>query len=360
MQQPALDAPACPSPGARDAILLRASRHPLASLAAEGLAKAGVSVTGRVLVLVSGGADSTSLLTLLAAIAARGRAPDRALAALAIDHGLRTESADEAASAIAFARHLGVEDARVVRVEVARDGNLLDRAREARLEAAARVARETGADCIALGHHADDLAESILLALGRGGGIDALRPLRHGRELRRADGASLRLVRPLLAARRAELRSFLEELSIPWREDPSNALRTRGALRASPELSPLCDRIAAGALDLLDEADALCRLRDALVDAHLPPGAMRLSRASFDQLPEAARREALVRLAHAAGVELPRPILRAAIERRADADRRPARFRLAAEVELVIDAREVSIEAPLSRAVPEHANDQVE
>jgi len=342
----------------RPELLLRASRHRLAQVVDAGLPTAtsgtfAERIGGRLLVLASGGADSTALLVLLAGLAARDSDPSQALSVLSIDHGLRPEASAEAACAVEAARHCGVLDVRVRRVEVASGGNLLERAREARRAAAAEVAGEIGATSIALGHHADDLAESILLSLARGGGVDALRALRPCRDIRLGNGAPMRLLRPLLGARRAELRALLEELGVPWRDDPSNALRMRGAMRSSPEIAGLLDRIAAGAVDLLDEVEGLCAFRDVAAGPLVPTGSRSIARDEVERLPTALQREVLLRLARGAGGELPRRILRAAVARRPRLDREPARFTLSSELELAIDAARVAVvarEAP--RPIP--------
>ena len=340
----------------RPELLLRASRHRLAEVVDAGLPAIGSGtflerIGGRLLVLASGGADSTALLVLLAGLAARDSDPSRVLSVLAIDHGLRPDASAEAACALDVARRLGVRDVRVRRVEVVAGGNLLDRAREARLAAAAAVATEIGATSIALGHHADDLAESILLSLARGGGVDALRSLRPSRDVVVGNGTAVRLLRPLLAARRAELREMLEELGVPWRDDPSNALRTRGAMRSTPEIAALLDRIAAGATDLLDEVGSLCAFRDAIATRLSPSGTRSIAREEIERLPSAVQREVLRRFARDAGLELPRSVLRAAIERLSRGERAPARFSLSPELELAIDAATVAV-VPHAKACP--------
>ena len=93
-----------------------------------------------------------------------------------------------------------------------------DAARRARYGALAEAAREAGAGCVWLGQHADDQAETVLLALSRGAGLPGLAamPAAFERE-------GMRFERPLLAVPGAELRQWLEEGGIAWVEDPTNA-----------------------------------------------------------------------------------------------------------------------------------------
>ncbi len=162
-------------------------------------------VTAPVVVGCSGGADSLALLAL---------AVDDGLAPVAVhvDHGLRPGS-ERAADVVAdAAARLGAGfDAR--RVTVAAGANLEARAREARYDAleAARVTH--GASAVLVAHTADDQAETVLLNLLRGSGSAGLAgmPARRGR-----------LVRPLLGARRADVRAeCARRRLVPW-EDPSN------------------------------------------------------------------------------------------------------------------------------------------
>jgi len=164
-----------------------------------------LDVTAPVVVGCSGGADSLALLAL---------AVDAGLAPVAVhvDHGLRPGTDREAQLVADAAAHLGAQfDAR--RVAVGRGPNLEARARAARYDAleSARVAH--GASAVLVGHTADDQAETVLLNLLRGSGASGLAgmPARRGH-----------LVRPLLGARRADVRAVCERRGLAPVEDPSN------------------------------------------------------------------------------------------------------------------------------------------
>lgn len=327
---------------AADEVLRAASRHPLASQVARSLESAGVEPEERLLLMVSGGGDSMAMLVLVAALRAR---LDRGLSSLAvctIDHGLRETSAREAAFVVAEAHAMGVVEARAVRVDVARTGNLLDAARQARLAAMQAEAQRIGARVALLAHQADDAAESLVMALGRGGGFEALTAILPRRALERSGVA---LVRPLLGTRREQLRAFLREVGVGWIEDPSNETRTRGALRADPSIRALLDRIASGAHGLLDEAAAIQAWRaeeTRRVLASRPGGGLPLERGAVDALPRALRSEVLRALVHEAGGQLARPVLQAALDALDNTDRAPRVFHCAGGVELRVDARGVS------------------
>lgn len=181
----------------------------LPDVLAEQLVAAGVSGDSRLIVMLSGGGDSTALLH--AACLARGSA---AVVALHVNYGLRGEQSelDQAFCAELCAR-LGCE-LRTVRAEPRAGGNLQDWARELRYDEAGRLADALG-DPVAIltAHTADDQAETVLYRLFASPGRRALAgiPARRGR-----------IVRPLLGVRRGELRTWLRREDQPWREDASN------------------------------------------------------------------------------------------------------------------------------------------
>ena len=158
----------------------------------------------------SGGCDSTALLLLLLRWGWRG---DR-LEAVHFDHGLRGErSRREAEHCAAFCARLGVPF-RLIELHLAPGPNLEERARLARLAAW----RELGEVAVALGHHADDAAETLLLHLARGGASGGLAGLRPVRKL-----GGVTILRPLLGYRRSELETYLRGEGVTrWNEDDSN------------------------------------------------------------------------------------------------------------------------------------------
>jgi tRNA(Ile)-lysidine synthase len=165
-------------------------------------------------VAVSGGGDSLALLHLLHRAAThRGIA----LSAVTVDHRLRPESSAEAAGVARFCAGLVVPHDILVWDHGNITGNLMDQARQARLRLMADWARTRGISRVALGHTADDQAETFLMGLARSSGLDGLVGLRglwsdHG----------VTWMRPLLNHTRDELRRYLLRQGIDWIDDPTN------------------------------------------------------------------------------------------------------------------------------------------
>ncbi len=165
-------------------------------------------------VAVSGGGDSVALLHLLNGYA---RSRGIALHAATVDHGLRPEAAREAAMVAAQCRALGVPHDTLRWTGWDHSGNLQNEARKARYRLLADWARGQGIGAVCIGHTADDLAETFVMRLGRRAGVDGLSAMpamfdRHG----------MRWHRPLLNARRADLRAHLTQRGVTWVDDPSN------------------------------------------------------------------------------------------------------------------------------------------
>lgn len=202
-------------------------------------------------IAVSGGGDSVALL-----LAARDWG-QRPLHAVTVDHGLRPESADEAAGVARLCAGLGIGHD-VLRWDGAVQGNLQASARAARRGLIADWARARGIAAVALGHTADDQAETFLMRLARGSGVDGLSAMAPV-----SQGAGLVWLRPLLAARRAALRQALRDAGVPWVEDPGNddpafdRIRLRQAMPALAALGLTVERLCGTAERLATAREAL-------------------------------------------------------------------------------------------------------
>jgi len=162
-----------------------------------------------VLVAVSGGADSVALLFLLQSLVSDWRLR---LHVLHVDHQLRADSSGDAAFVRALGARFGVP-VDVVTVTVDPRGSLEAAARAARYAALETCAARIGASRIALGHTADDQAETVLMRLVQGAGVRGLAgipPLRG------------RIIRPLIEIRRSTLEAELRRAGLRWLEDPTN------------------------------------------------------------------------------------------------------------------------------------------
>lgn len=184
----------------------------------------------RLAVAVSGGADSMALCV-LARGWARARGGD--VLALTVDHGLRPESAAEARGVGARLAALGVAHAVLDWSGPKPSSGLQDAARAARYRLIEARCRSEGILHVLLGHHLDDQAETVLLRLARGSGVDGLAGMAPVREL-----GACRLLRPFLDIPGARLRATLAALGLDWVEDPSNRSErfARARLRAAAGL----------------------------------------------------------------------------------------------------------------------------
>jgi tRNA(Ile)-lysidine synthase len=158
-----------------------------------------------VVVACSGGPDSLALLALAAAA-------DLAPVAVYVDHGLRTESADDARVVARAAEQLGITG-HAVSVHVEPGPNLEARARDARYEVLELARLHAGASVLLVGHTADDQAETVLLNLLRGSASRGL----GGMAVRRDD-----VVRPLLRLRRADTEAVCVAVGLTPARDAMN------------------------------------------------------------------------------------------------------------------------------------------
>ena len=253
----------------------------------------------RVGIAVSGGGDSIAALVL--AVEALGAARVRAVT---VDHGLRPEAAHEAAGVAALCARLGVPHAVLRWAEGAggHRGNLMGAARAARYALIGDWARAGGLDAVILAHTQDDQAETVLMRLARGSGVDGV----SGMAERRLAGGILWL-RPLLGVSRAALRDALRTRGLSWVEDPTNAdlrfqrPRARGALAALADLGIDAAGLAATAQRMRRARDALEAQTQAALDALVREDRGTLRIAAWPALPEIRDRMAAHLLMHLSG-----------------------------------------------------------
>lgn len=229
-----------------------------------------------VLLAVSGGPDSMALLD-LAARWSRARTGPPCVAVATVDHGLRSASADEARVVACAAKELGLEHTTLVWQGEKPSSGLQEAARKARYDLLVSHARrlDGATAAVVTAHTANDQAETLLMRLARGSGVDGLAGMRERRQLD-TDGAVV-LLRPLLGVTRDELRAHLLACGVPFVEDPSNrderferirlrshastlaalgldaprlALSARRLARASAALATLAGRAWAAAADV--------------------------------------------------------------------------------------------------------------
>lgn len=154
-------------------------------------------------------------------------------------------------------------------------------ARKARYRLLTAYCRDHGIPAIATAHHADDQAETVLMRLQRGSGVDGLAAMRP-----RSIREGVDLLRPLLAVGRDELRAFLQMEGQDWLDDPSNRdesherVRLRKALMAAGELGLTSAGLSASAKRLQRARDALDRVTAEFLKRHLT-----LNDAGFGTIP---------------------------------------------------------------------------
>jgi tRNA(Ile)-lysidine synthase len=276
---------------------------PVAEKLAEAYRDFG-AIAHKLLLAVSGGADSTALLLGTAQIAG---ALELKVQVASLDHGLRPESQLEVERVRDLAMHLGLPF-HSRKLALCEGPSLEERARKVRYRALEEIRSEAGCDWIATAHTASDQAETLLMRLLRGAalrGASGIRPRRG------------RLLRPLLACTRRDVERFLFGLGTSFALDPMNRdLRfTRARIRA--QLIPAVESVAgleavrhlasfaamaAEDAEFLDELAAAAYAR--LLQA---PG--RVDAAGLRALVPALRRRVLARLMLEAGARVDRAAL---------------------------------------------------
>jgi tRNA(Ile)-lysidine synthase len=240
----------------------------------------------RVLVALSGGADSTALACLLVELA-RGRG-FQVVGAAHFNHRLRGASSDEderfcqrLAAQLGIAWRSASGDAQSFAVSGGL--SLEDACRQLRYEFLGRAARELAATHVALGHTRDDQAETVLLQLFRGAGPRGLRAMRPVRGAAAAEDATIggqvfaecdearrdpQIVRPVLEVGHADLVGWLNAMGIPFREDESNSDRRFLRNRVRHDVIPFLERtVSASVPRVLARAAAIAAADAEYLDA---------------------------------------------------------------------------------------------
>ena len=245
------------------------------------------------LVAVSGGPDSVALLSLLHRLAPSWRLT---LTAVHCNYGLRGAESDGDESFIKTfcrERQLSLVIHRPKLVKRRQCSSLQATARDTRYDFMKLLAHEVGADRIAVGHTANDQAETVLMWLLRGAGMAGLAGMPYVREDR--------IIRPLLAATRAEVVAYLDREGLTYRCDSSNEKPLYHRNRIRKELLPVITRLAPSAVRVLQRQADLLRedeqyleqITNKLVHAlvtHDSRGVQRVNRQGFIELPVALQR----------------------------------------------------------------------
>ncbi len=242
--------------------LERAIRHKLERHVAASAKTRRLFATGdHLLVAVSGGPDSIALLSALASLAAAMRIT---VSALHINYGLRGKESDEDARFVfRLCAELGIPLI-CERIDLSVPSNrrkglsLQACAREARYAALQRAASRIGASKIALGHTADDQAETLLMWMLRGSGaagLAGIRPLRDGL-----------YVRPLLDVSRADVLAYLKTKGLAFRTDSSNAKPLYLRNRIRHELLPMLKQFNPAVVEALTRQADILRDEDHCLD----------------------------------------------------------------------------------------------
>ncbi len=261
---------------------------PLADIAAQYCAE------GNALgIMVSGGGDSMALLDLLHHAALTGQR----LEVLTIDHGLRARARAEAEMVAAYCAARRIPHQISLWTRDAMAGNLMDAARRARYQMAVAWAQGRGLSRIAVGHTADDQAETFLIGLSRRSGIDGLSGMRRSWV---QDG--IRFDRPLLAVPRADLRGYLRDKGVAWADDPTNEDTHYTRVKARKALAQL-GSLGITALSLAAVSDNLETARLALLGqlaaaaqgvTQTAAGSLIIPRGDFEPLPLEIKRRLLI------------------------------------------------------------------
>jgi tRNA(Ile)-lysidine synthase len=280
-------------------------KRPLSLIAAVRGAIQSSRCSRRVVVAVSGGADSTAVLFALNQLAADF---ELEVSAAHLDHGLRADSAADAAWLTDLCGRLQIpleiRKVDVAELSMAGSAGIEETARNVRRQFLAATASESGAEWVATGHTADDQVETVLHRILRGSGIRGLAGIRSVAPL----APGVQFIRPLLEVTRDEVEAWLTSQGQTWRVDSTNVDLRHARNRIRHELLPLLRRefnprvdaalrrLAAQCGDAESDAGVLARwfLDQSLLDCQT--NSARLDCAQLGSLPENTLREVAFQL----------------------------------------------------------------
>ncbi len=251
-------------------------------------------------VAVSGGADSMAC-TLLAQTYTNAR--NIPLFTTTIDHGLRTESAAEAAQVQKWcSAHSIIHETLQWVHEKPLTGNLQEQARNARYQWLEAWAQKHSITHILLAHHADDQAETLLWNLVRGSGVDGLSAMPATRQ-----GNGVIWLRPLLGATKQQLEDYCTQQGQAWIEDPSNQNTAFTRVWLRQWLQTFVEKFSSQGFSsrrLERVAENMARARDALEfytqrfwdeQVHITPEQLSFAFSAWQAIPEEIQLRALAR-----------------------------------------------------------------
>ncbi len=209
---------------------------------------------GDIGVAVSGGGDSIALLYLTVDWALKN---GRSLKSATVDHGIRLESESECHYVEEISRELSVQHTTLKWIDH-NNGNLQKLAREARHKLLRQWAIRNNLSVVLFGHTLDDNAETIMIRLSRGSGIDGLTGISKSININ-----DLAIFRPLLQVSRLELRNYLKSESIRWIDEPSNFDQRFKRIRIR-QLLPKLTEVGITAHKLISMAEHMARAKEAL------------------------------------------------------------------------------------------------
>ena len=253
---------------------------------------------------VSGGSDSTALMVLVAQWA---RENDRLgdICVLSVDHALRENSDKEALQVCGWARGLGLECHVLVWQHDGHASKVQEKARAGRYALMGRWCAENNVEAIVTAHNSDDQAETMLMRLARGSGVDGLAAMGERSEL---FGAVV--YRPLLDVSHQRLQAVLLEVDHDWIDDPSNysekfeRVRVRGAMEAINKAGITTDHLNLSAKRLKRASAALEEITDQFMGQDVTvfdSGHCEVDRRAFEALPDDIAIRVLTRLLEWAG-----------------------------------------------------------